>query len=173
MANRANVRLSIRPLRTGDRSTLETWFASLSDRSRELRFFSPTPRLTSTLATQLLDVDGRHRYALVAEVRRLFGFEAVGLAHLAEIEPGRAEIALAVADAWQGRGIGRRLLMDLGSWARAAGYAEVQAVTLPGNRTPRSLLRSVFPGTRQYVDGDVVELNCPLDPAAALEPLAA
>ena len=173
MAHRASSRVSIRPLRTDDRSVLDSWFAGLSDRGRELRFFSPTPRLTPTLTTQLLDVDGRSRYALVAEVRRLFRTEAVGLAHLAALEPGRAEISVAVGDAWQGRGIGRRLLVDLGSWARAAGYAELQAVTLRGNRAPRSLLRSVFPGTRQYADGEVVELNCPLDPATALEPLVA
>lgn len=163
------IRLSVRPLRCDDRSTLDAWFAGLSDRSRELRFFAPTPRLTRTLATQLLDVDGTRRFAVVAEVRRLFGTEIVGIAHLVEVGVGRAEIALAVTDAWQGRGIGRRLLVDLGSWARAAGYTEVLACTLPANRAVRSLLRSVFPGTRQYADGEVVELACPLDPAAALQ----
>ena len=51
-------RLHIRPLRRDDVGTVRSWFAGLSERSRAMRFHSPTPRLTSSTASILLDVDG-------------------------------------------------------------------------------------------------------------------
>src|SRR5882757_3696326 len=56
-----------RPVRPSDRSKLLAGFERFSPESRYRRFFSPTPRLTSTMLDRLLDVDGDRRFAVGAE----------------------------------------------------------------------------------------------------------
>jgi len=154
----------LRPLRADDEPAVEAWFAGLSPVSRALRFFSPVPRLTTSMRQLLVANDRAGRRGVVAEVRRLLRTEIVGIAHLAELDGRRGEVAVAVTDGWQGRGVGRRLLQELGSQARGAQLGELVAYTLPHNRASRSLFRTVFPGTRQRYDEDLVEIVCFLGP---------
>lgn len=53
---------------------------------------------------------------------------------------GRAEVAIAVADAFQGRGIGRRLMYAGLAWAAAEGVATLTATALESNLGIRGLL---------------------------------
>ena len=55
-------------------------------------------------------------------------------------EPGRAEIAFEVADAWHGRGIGTALASELVAHARSAGLTALTASTLSENQPARALL---------------------------------
>jgi GNAT superfamily N-acetyltransferase len=50
---------------------------------------------------------------------------------------GGAEVAFEVVDAWQGRGIGRRLLTALRHRAAALGYSQIVAVALLALRRGR------------------------------------
>ena len=131
-----------------------------------MRFHSPTPRLTSSTASILLDVDGSlGRCGWVAEVRRPWTTDVVGLVNLAAVAPGRAEIAVAVADAWQGRGIGRE---DSGASSASSGASRRLPRAggrhaLPTNQVARPLLRSTFPGQPALGDDQgVIETICPL-----------
>jgi GNAT superfamily N-acetyltransferase len=54
-----------------------------------------------------------------------------------------AEIAVAVVDAWQGRGVGRLMLDGLAARARAAGVTTLRASVLAGNRPALALMRAV------------------------------
>ena len=157
-------RVVLRPLRFDDEPAVEAWFVGLSPISRALRFFSPVPRLTTSMRQLLVADDRAGRVGVVAEVRRLLRTEIVGIAHLAELDGQRGEVAVAVADAWHGRGVGRRLLHELGNRARSAQLDELVAYTLPHNRASRSLFRTVFPGTRQRYDEGLVEIICSLRP---------
>ena len=53
----------------------------------------------------------------------------------------RAELAFAVADAWQGRGIGTLMLAHLAQLAEASGVVTLTAVVHPGNHRMLSVLR--------------------------------
>ena len=53
----------------------------------------------------------------------------------------RAELAFAVADAWQGRGIGTLMLAHLAQLAEASGIVTLTAVVHPGNHRMLSVLR--------------------------------
>lgn len=44
------------------------------------------------------------------------------------------EFAIAIADAWQGKGLGEQLMKALVSCARDAGYRQIEGSVLPGNR---------------------------------------
>ena len=48
-----------------------------------------------------------------------------------EVEPGRAEIAFALVDEYQGQGIGATLMRHLAALARDAGLRELIAEVLP------------------------------------------
>jgi ribosomal protein S18 acetylase RimI-like enzyme len=165
--------LRIRPLRRDDGRTLDTVFAGLSEHSRYLRFHTPTPRLTATMRQALLDVDGARRLALVAELcLRGLGdcWEPIGIARLVRTGGAEAEIAIAVTDAWQHRGVGRRLLTELRADAERLGIRSVHALVLPENVAALAAVEAVFPvGLRQW-DGGAIRLVAPLRPDADWAP---
>jgi ribosomal protein S18 acetylase RimI-like enzyme len=150
----------IRELRTGEYHPVDAVFAGLSPESRYLRFHAGLPRLSDPMREALVAVDGRRHVALVAESQP--GAEPVGIARFVGTAPDRAELAIAVVDAWHHRGVGRRLLVELRHRAERSGFRELTALVLPHNEAVLRLLRQVFPGTRTAVDDDVLELTLPL-----------
>jgi RimJ/RimL family protein N-acetyltransferase len=54
-----------------------------------------------------------------------------------------AELAVAVVDAWQGRGVGRLVVGRLAAYARAAGIETLRASVLAGNRPALALMRGL------------------------------
>ncbi|HET7567938.1 MAG TPA: GNAT family N-acetyltransferase [Gaiellaceae bacterium] len=99
---------------------------------------------------ELARVDGAH-HVLVAYVP---GDPApAGLAQLVR-DGTAAEVAFAVADEHQGRGIGRVLCSELEALARAAGIRELHAVVCGANPPAVALMR----GGRPSWDGGELEL---------------
>ncbi|HZZ52081.1 MAG TPA: GNAT family N-acetyltransferase [Pseudonocardia sp.] len=67
----------------------------------------------------------------------------IGLANMVPDETaGTVEVALLVADRWQRKGVGRRLINEALADPRWAGYS-VRATVAPGNRRILRLLRSL------------------------------
>lgn len=129
--------LLVRPLRSGDIDTVSAVFARLGEQSRRARFNGPKSRLAAEELRQLAAVDSTH-HALVAYVRD--DPQPVALAHL--VRDGRsAEIAFAVADSYQQRGIGSALTAELVADARAAGITEITALVSSDNPAAVALLR--------------------------------
>jgi GNAT superfamily N-acetyltransferase len=132
-------------------------FRGLSDRSRRLRFHGPKEELRDADLQQLVDVGCCGREA-VAAVELSTG-RSVGVARFVR-EPGsaEAEIAFAVVDEWQGRGIGRALLRELAELGTREGIERFRASVVPGNDAALSLVRGVGSvASSRFVDG-VVEL---------------
>ncbi|MBW0092209.1 GNAT family N-acetyltransferase [Pseudonocardia sp. KRD-184] len=157
-------RVAVRPLTPDDVAAVDTVFAGLSARGRHLRFHTPVARLTAAMRAALLDVDGCDRAALVAEARRpgRWGRTPVGIARMVRTGAGEAELAVAVVDDWQGRGVGRRLLTELGDLARDLGYDRLFGLVLPENGAVVALLQRVFPGAAPCWDDGAVRVDCPL-----------
>jgi protein lysine acetyltransferase len=133
--------LTIRPLRDGDTETVAALFARLGERSRERRFCGAKPRLSELELQTLARVD-RDRHVLVGYVD---GDPApVGLAQLVR-EGDSAEIAFAVADAYQSRGIGTTLADELAANARAAGISQLTATVCGDNPRIVALLKRLGP----------------------------
>jgi RimJ/RimL family protein N-acetyltransferase len=133
--------LVVRPLEGHDRDALEAAVARLSPTTRLLRFAAPKPQLTKADLDRLLDVDHHDREALVA-VDPQTG-EGVAVARYAAVpgEPGTAELAITVADAWQGRGLGGALTRMVLECAREEGFARVHALTMGENVRAQRMLR--------------------------------
>lgn len=129
--------VTIRPLRDGDVETVRALFERLSPSSRAQRFGGPKPRLSARELELLARVDaGRH--ALVAYVAG--DPQPAALAQLVRVGEA-AELAFAVADVHQGRGLGSLLARELAADALAAGITELRATVAGDNPRVISLLR--------------------------------
>jgi RimJ/RimL family protein N-acetyltransferase len=132
--------LIVRPLRDGDTRTVAAVFGRLGAESRRLRFNGPKPCLPAEELRQLARMDGSH-YALVAWVEG--DPQPVAIARLARTSRGSAEIAFAVADAYQHQGIGAALASELVADARLAGISEITALTSPDNPAALALVKRI------------------------------
>lgn len=132
--------LVVRPLRDGDVATVQAVFERLGERSRRRRFNGPKPRLTAADLEQLSTVDA-NRHALVAHV--VGDDDPVAIARLVR-EGASAEVAFAVADDYQQRGIGSALTAELLADARAAGITEITALVSSDNPAAIALLRRIL-----------------------------
>jgi len=152
--------LTIRLLRNGDAATVSALFERLGPRSRERRFCGAKPRLSTHDLRVLARVDAEHHV--------LVGYlgadpEPVGIARL--VRDGRtAEVAFAVADDYQGRGIGTILTRELAADARAAGITELLATVCGDNPPAISLLARVAESLHVRWQGGERELVAQLDP---------
>ena len=155
----------VRPLRREERALVTQFFDGLSAQSRQRRFLQALPRLPEALIRLLVEVDGCRHVALVAEV----GGETAGIARFVALpdQTGTAEVAVTVADRFQGRGIGGLLLDALGRVAVGVGVDMLVYLVDPTNRPMLRLLRRLGVELR-YRDG-LVEGRQPLagQPAAA------
>jgi RimJ/RimL family protein N-acetyltransferase len=133
--------LVVRALEARDRDAFDAAVARLSPTTRLLRFAAPKPRLTKADLDRLLDLDHHDREALVA-VDPQTG-EGVAVARYAAVpgEPVTAELAVTVADAWQGRGLGGALTRMVLDRAREEGFAHVHALTMGENVRAQRMLR--------------------------------
>jgi GNAT superfamily N-acetyltransferase len=153
--------VSLRELHDGEVEVLDGVFAGLSPESRRLRFHGATPRLTTTVRHALTAVDGQRHIAVAA-----FGPDGrpIGIARLVRLAEQCADLAVEVVDAWQGQGIGRRLLADVARRGYAAGYTCLVAETLTENTAMSVLLASTLPLTSWVTAGFETTLTADLRP---------
>jgi acetyltransferase len=136
------VPVRIRPIRPEDREREAEFVRRLSPASRYFRFHSALRELTPEMLERFTHVNYPDDFALVALVDAPEGERQIGVARYAR-EPGddTAEIAIVVADDWQGRGIATRLLTDLRDIARQAGVRRLVASVLRENGRMLELVR--------------------------------
>jgi RimJ/RimL family protein N-acetyltransferase len=133
-------RIEIRPIGPDDRDALADGLRRLSAESRYRRFFSPLDHLSEQQLTYLTEVDHHDHEALVAV--EVATDQGIGVARFvrSEDDPEVAEVAVAVADDWQGQGIGSELLHRLTERARAEGIKRFSGSILEENRPMRELM---------------------------------
>jgi RimJ/RimL family protein N-acetyltransferase len=151
------------PLDRGDVVTVRQVFDQLSPRSRNQRFLTAKPRLTSADLRSLTDVDGRDHVALVA---RDEAGHAVGIARFVRDrdDPATAEVAVTVVDAWQDRGLGTRLAQALRDRALELGVTRISlAMAQDNDAAVRLMHRIAGDVTRVGWDGGTVEFEVRLE----------
>ena len=144
---------TIRPLRRGEGEIVQAVFDGMSPRSRLLRFGGVKTSLSTADLEQLTRVDSDH-HALVALVDRT----PVGIARLVRDRAG-ADVAFAVVDAWQHRGVGKTLADRLAADARAAGIERLNATMHADNRSSLALMRRVTRGLTSRLAAGQLEVS--------------
>jgi acetyl coenzyme A synthetase (ADP forming)-like protein len=152
--------LRLRAPAQDDAGALLTFFADLSDRSRYLRFHG-IRRVDESLVERYLDAAGDDRCALVGMLEE----RVVALAEYARLrDPAMAEVAFTIADAFQGRGIGTRLLEQLAVRAATAGIERFVAEVLPENQPMLAVFRDAGFEVARTVAGGEVEVEFSIEP---------
>ncbi|MFB4309919.1 GNAT family N-acetyltransferase [Actinomadura sp. GTD37] len=155
MTLRDGTQVVVRPIERRDLDAVRALHERCSLDSRRLRYFSPMPCPPRRTIERFCDP--AHGLTLVAE-----GADGslLALAHLIHVlDPGVAEVAFLVEDAWQGRGLGRGLAELLLVLARDRGLVEVRATVLSDNVRMRRLLGSFGGRTRRTEDTAVLEIR--------------
>ena len=162
---RAN-RIQIRPLTAADRDRLAEEFSHLSEQTRRRRFGGLATRLGERDLDRLMAVDHHNHEALAAiepGTDRI-----IGVARYIALpdDPAAAEVAVEVADEWQGHGIGRRLIAELAGRARAEGITRVLAYVSRDNLPVLGWIERAGAIIESY-EGDATLFSIPLARAAS------
>jgi RimJ/RimL family protein N-acetyltransferase len=126
-------RVEIRALKPDDRADLITAAARSSEQSLYRRFFAVKRSFTESEIAFFLNIDFVSHVALVAVLEESGRPVIAGGGRYVVVQPGKAEIAFAVVDQYQGQGIGAALMHHLAAIAQTAGLEELIAEVLPDN----------------------------------------
>src|SRR5579875_218157 len=156
--------IRIRAIRADDKDRLRRHFETLTPRSIYQRFFGYKRALTKADLVRLTELDFVDHVALAASLGAGPDERFLGIGRYIRIDHGRqAEVAFAVLDEFQGRGIGTLLLEHLGRIARDAGVTEFRAEVMGDNRQMLEVFeRSGFRVSRSSEPG-VVHLSFPIE----------
>jgi len=134
----------VRPIVPEDEPLLHEAVAAMSERTVYFRFFSPLKRMPDALAHRLAVVDYNDRFALVATDKPRGKERIVGVARYDRVvNIDVAEVAVAVIDEFQRRGLGSALMTILGKVATEHGIKTFTLVVLPENQQMLGLLRKM------------------------------
>ena len=147
--------ITIRAVRPDDRERIVKAFRGLDRRSVYLRFFSYKKELEDEELRRVTGCDGVSEAELVATVGSGDREIIVGLGGYVR-SGAAADIAFAVDEDFQGRGIASRLLQQLVDIARTNGIARFEADVLAENTPMLAVLRNSGLRMRTSREQDVV-----------------
>jgi acetyltransferase len=124
----------IRPIAPGDEAAWVAFVRQLSPATRHKRGGTRLEALTPALAHERVAPDPERELALVAVAARAATSAIVGVARCRRHDDARWEFMLVVADDWQRRSIGRRLMAALDAEMSRRGAPALEGLVLASNR---------------------------------------
>ena len=132
----------LRPIRPEDAEIEDAFVRNLSPQSKYFRFMQALRELTPEMLVRLTQIDYDRELALIAVVPQGGRDIEIAVARYGMNPDGMsAEFAIVVADAWQGKGIGTRLLGMLMVAAKAKGLKSLEGEVLAENAPMLALVR--------------------------------
>jgi acetyltransferase len=136
--------VTLRPLRPEDRDIESAFVKGLSPETRHNRLLGGARAITREYIESLVRVDYTRDMALAATTMLGGGETLIGVArYVLDKDSESAEFAIVVADSWQGRGIGSRLLKKLIEVARRRGVKRLYGEILGANRPMLEFVRKL------------------------------
>ena len=143
----------VRPIHPDDAQMLQQLVQNLSPESRYFRFISSMVELPASMLARFTLIDYDREMALVAVFReRTVGADGeiketdriVGVSrYVTNPDQSSCEFALVVADDFNGKGLGSRLMLSIMDVARDKGLAEIDGLVLANNPGMLKLMRSL------------------------------
>lgn len=161
--------VTIRPLRPDDGSIEFDFVSGLSAETRYNRLLGGAIKVSDEYIRRLTHLDWS-REAAFAAITMLGERESIiGVARYVLEQGGEScEFALVLADAWQGRGVGRRMLEKLMNIAARRGIRRMHGDILSTNASMLALVRKLgFRLSRHPEDATVTRAMRELSPQAA------
>lgn len=134
---------TIRPIHPDDAQMLQDLVQNLSPQSRYFRFVSSLKELPPSMLSRLTLIDYDREMALVAIYRERKAGEdgviseterIVGVSrYITNPDKASCEFSLVVADDFNGKGLGSRLMLSIMEEARDKGLAEMEGLVLANN----------------------------------------
>ncbi|NVM55806.1 MAG: GNAT family N-acetyltransferase [Candidatus Helarchaeota archaeon] len=111
---RDGTKVLLRPIKPMDADNWVELYNSLSSMSKYYRFFTSHREPTPKMIKQYTEIDYVNNFAIVAIIKEDGREMMVGVArYVLDPPPDSAELAIAIADAWQGKGLGTKMLLHI------------------------------------------------------------
>lgn len=134
LALRDGTRVVVRPIRPEDRQIEREFVQGLSNESKYFRFMSALRELNEAMLDRFTQIDYDREMAFVALVCENGCETEIGVArYVVNADAISCEFAVAVADAWQHRGLGSLLIRSLVDVARNRGLQTMEGIVIAGN----------------------------------------
>lgn len=160
----------VRPIHPQDEPIVQSFVRALSPRSRYFRFHNAIRELDPRMLHAATHVDYRRHLALIAESFDGDLETEVGAARyvVRRQDPGTADFAVAIADAWQRQGLARRLLERLMQVAAARGVRRISGDVLENNHAMLNLAGELGFDIEPSPEPGVLVVVRPVTPRAEL-----
>jgi acetyltransferase len=155
----------VRSARPADAEAVQQFVRELSPLARRRRFFGALSELSPAQLDRLTGAQNPRDLSLVALSAHAGEPRVVAMAQYATDDPGAAEFAVVVADAWQRQALGARLLELLLGRAAEAGVQVMNGYALAENGPMLALAARLGFALTDDRDPDLVRLERPLPPS--------
>lgn len=155
--------LHVRPVLPTDIHDVSDFFGRVSSETTALRFHS-VRHVSQEDLRSFVEVDYQDTFGLVAETAAGDEPRVVALGSYVKTAPSRAEVAVAVDDPFQGRGLGSILVEHLAEAASEANIECFEAEILSGNTDMIQVVRSLELPLKSDASGGVIHIEMPTSP---------
>ncbi len=154
----------IRPIRPEDAEIEAKFVRDLSKEAKYFRFMNSLQELSQEMLVRFTQIDYHNEMALIAVRSDGTVEEQIGVArYTTNLDKKSCEFALAIADNWQGKGLGHHLMRDLMDIARDRDLERMEGLVLSENAKMLDLVASLgFQISNDPEDSNVKVISAPL-----------
>lgn len=150
----------LRPVKISDEPLLKKFFYSLSDESLQRRFMSMKKSIPHERLQELVVIDYTRDMVILAIITEQDMEEVIGIGQYSIDEVSHtADVAFAVADDWQGKGIGTVLMQYLTILAKKRGLLGFTADVLADNWGMLRVFNKMGFETEKHFEAGAYELR--------------
>lgn len=136
--------VTFRPIRPEDAEAEQEFVRNLSEQTRYMRFFTPIAELTPQMLSRFTQIDYDREMAFVAMTAEKHREIEVGVARYVIDASGEScEFAIVIADDWQHRGLGAKLMHYLMESAKEKGIRIMEGDVLAANSPMLELMTAL------------------------------
>ncbi|MCP0913772.1 bifunctional acetate--CoA ligase family protein/GNAT family N-acetyltransferase [Legionella sp. 27cVA30] len=137
--------ITIRPIRPEDAQIEQEFVKNLSPQSRYFRFMEHLQELTLSTLIRFTQIDYDREMAFIATCKKIDKEIAIGVAryYMANDAGDTCEFGLVIADAWQNKGLGTRLMKVLQDAAKHRGVKMMRGEILAENKPMLDLVENL------------------------------